>query len=245
MAGRLAGKTAVITGGGTGIGWGIAQALASEGCRVAISGRREDVLRQAAESWSGEPKISYHVCDVADRESVNRFFAWAKEQLGQIDILVNAAGLNIKTRTMAAMTPEQWDHVMQVNSTGVYNCMYAVLPAMRERRDGLIVNISSTSGLRAAPLGGVAYNASKFAVRALGIGVGGEVAPDGVRITNIYPGEVNTPILEHRPQPVSEERKAKMLLPKDVADMVLAVALLPPRAHVPELTIKPLAQDFV
>lgn len=245
MTGQLAGKTAVVTGGGTGIGGAIAQTLAREGAHVAISGRREEVLRQAAEAWTGEPKMLYHACDVAERESVTRFFAWAKEQLGPIDILVNAAGLNIKTRSMAAMTPDQWDHVMQVNSTGVYNCMYAVLPAMRERRDGLIVNISSTSGLRAAPLGGVAYNASKFAVRALGIGVGGEVAPEGVRVTNIYPGEVNTPILENRPQPVSEERKAKMLLPQDVADMVLAVALLPPRAHVPELTIKPLAQDLV
>jgi len=245
MAGRLAGKTAVVTGGGTGIGWAIAQTLAGEGCRVAISGRREEVLRQSAESWTGKPEILFRACDVANRDSVLQYFAWAVEQLGRIDILVNAAGLNIKTRSMAAMTPDQWDHVMQVNATGVYNCMYAVLPAMRERHDGLIVNISSTSGLRAAPLGGVAYNASKFAVRALGIGVGGEVAPEGVRVTNIYPGEVNTPILEHRPQPVSEERKAKMLLPQDVADMVLAVALLPPRAHVPELTIKPLAQDFV
>jgi NADP-dependent 3-hydroxy acid dehydrogenase YdfG len=245
MAGRLSGKTAVVTGGGTGIGWAIAQSLAAEGCRVAISGRREEVLRQSAESWLGDPKIIYHTCDVAIRQSVDSFFAWAAEQLSQIDILVNAAGLNIKTRSMSAMTPDQWDHVMQVNATGVYNCMYSALPPMRERHDGLIVNISSTSGLRAAPLGGVAYNASKFAVRALGIGVGGEVAPDGVRVTNIYPGEVNTPILQHRPQPVSDERKAKMLLPQDVADMVLAVALLPPRAHVPELTIKPLAQDFV
>lgn len=245
MAGRLEGKTAVVTGGGTGIGWGIAQTLAAEGCRVAISGRREEVLRQSAESWKGSPPILFRTCDVADRSSVDAYFRWAIEQLGQIDILVNAAGVNIKTRTMADMTPDQWDQVMQVNATGVYNCMHAVLPAMRERHDGLIVNISSTSGLRAAPLGGVAYNASKFAVRALGVGVGGEVAPEGVRVTTIYPGEVNTPILENRPQPVSEERKAKMLLPQDVADMVLAVTLLPPRAHVTELVIKPLAQDFV
>jgi NADP-dependent 3-hydroxy acid dehydrogenase YdfG len=91
----------------------------------------------------------------------------------------------------------------------------------------------------------VAYNASKFAATALGISVGGEEAKNGIRITSIFPGEVDTPILEHRPQPVSEERRATMLQPDDVAQMVVAVAVLPPRAHVPEIIIKPLVQDFV
>jgi NAD(P)-dependent dehydrogenase (short-subunit alcohol dehydrogenase family) len=242
---RLQGKTALITGGGTGIGWGIAQALVAEGCRVAIAGRRVEVLRKAAEGVAGREPITYHEVDVADRGSVNRLFAWAAETLPPLDILVNAAGVNIKTRMMADMQPEQWDQVMAINATGVYNCLYAALPAMRARREGLIVNISSISGLRAAPLGGVAYNASKFAATALGISVGGEEAKNGIRITSIFPGEVDTPILEHRPQPVSEERRATMLQPDDVAQMVVAVAVLPPRAHVPEIIIKPLVQDFV
>jgi NADP-dependent 3-hydroxy acid dehydrogenase YdfG len=116
---------------------------------------------------------------------------------------------------------------------------------MRAKRDGLIINISSISGKRAAPLGGVAYDASKFAVTALGTATWNEEAPHGIRITNVFPGEVNTPILEKRPAPVSEERKAKMLLPEDVADMVLAIARLPARAHVPEIIIKPTVQDYI
>ena len=116
-------KTAVVTGGGTGIGWGIAKAFAEAGCRVIIAGRREEKLRQAAEAWAGTPPLLLHPVDVADRASVQRLFAFAREQLGQIDILVNSAGTNIKTRTMATMTPEQWDQVMAINVTGAYNCM--------------------------------------------------------------------------------------------------------------------------
>jgi NAD(P)-dependent dehydrogenase (short-subunit alcohol dehydrogenase family) len=241
---KLSGKTALITGGGSGIGLGCALALAAEGCKVAIAGRRLEVLKEAAVGWLGKPTILYHQCDVANRDSVNALFAWAAESLGPIDILVNSAGINIKNRMMSNMAPDQWDHVLAVNATGVYNCLHAVLPQMRERKDGLIVNISSISGLRAAALGGVAYNASKFAVAALGTSVANEEAPNRIRVTNIFPGEVDTPILEHRPQPVSAERRAKMLMPEDVGALVVTLALLPPRAHVPELVIKPTVAEF-
>ena len=241
----LAGKTALVTGGGSGIGLGTAVALAREGCRVAIAGRRLEVLREAAAGWKGEPPILVHACDVADRADVEKLFGWANQQLGQIDILVNAAGVNLKNRLMSNMTPPDWDRVLAINASGVYHAMYAVLPQMRERKDGLIVNISSMSGKRAAALGGVAYNASKFAVAALSTSVANEEAPNNIRITTIFPGEVDTPILEHRPQPVSAERRAKMLLPEDVADLVVAIAKLPPRAHVPELIIKPTVQEYV
>ena len=242
---KLKNKTALITGGGTGIGWGIAQALAAEGCRVAIAGRRASVLKEAASSYIGQPPIMHHEVDVADRASVARLFAWQQKELGPLDILVNAAGVNIKTRSMAATTPEQWDQVMQINATGVFNCVFAALPQMRAKKDGLIINISSTSGKRASPLGGIAYDASKFAVTALGIAAGNEEAAHGIRITNIYPGEVNTPILEHRPTPVTDERKAKMLQIEDLGPIVVAIAQLPPRAHVPELVIKPLMQEWM
>lgn len=238
-------KTALITGGGSGIGLGCALALAKEGCRVAIAGRREEVLKQGAATWTGQPAILYHACDVGDRADVQKLFAWANEKLGRIDILVNAAGVNLKNRLMSNMDPPDWDRVLTINASGVYNAMYSVLPQMRERKDGVIINISSISGKRAAALGGVAYNASKFAVAALSTSVANEEAPNNIRITTIFPGEVDTPILEHRPQPVSAERRAKMLLPEDVADLVVAVAKLPPRAHVPELIIKPTGQEYV
>lgn len=241
---RLEGKTAIVTGGGTGIGWGIARALASEGCRVAIAGRRADVLEKAASQWTGSPPILAHPCDVADRSSVEALFQWAGEQLGAVDILVNAAGMNIRNRSMSEMRPEQWDEVMAVNATGAYNCMYAVLPQMRERRDGQIFNISSVSGKRASHLGGVAYSASKFAMTALGTCVANEENQYNIRVTNIYPGEVDTPILDVRPKPVTAEQRAVILQPEDVGHLVVGLATLPPRAHVPEVVIKPTVHGY-
>ena len=238
-------KTVLVTGGGTGIGQGIAHALAQTGCRVAISGRREEQLRASAASCDAQPSIIWHSADVACRDSVDHLMTWAQQELGQIDVLVNSAGMNIKNRTMAEMRPEQWDEIMAVNVTGAYNCMYAVLPTMRERQDGLIININSISGLRAAALGGVAYNASKFAMRGLGIAVGNEDNAMGIRVTNIYPGEVETPLLEQRPHPVSDSHKATILQPEDFGKLVVAIVALPPRAHVPELTIKPTSAMFV
>jgi NADP-dependent 3-hydroxy acid dehydrogenase YdfG len=242
---KLGGKTAVITGGGSGIGAAIAKAFASEGCRVVIAGRQVEKLKDVAKQFSGEPKIEVHEADVGNRESTNALFKWVAEKVGPVHILVNAAGINIKTRMMADMQPEQWDQVMGVNATGVYNCMNSVLPQMRERRDGLIINISSTSGKRAGKLGGVAYSASKFAVSALSTAVAGEVSNEGVRVTSICPGEVDTPILANRPSPVSAEHRARMLQPEDIAAAALLVATLPPRAHVHEMIIKPTTQEFV
>jgi NADP-dependent 3-hydroxy acid dehydrogenase YdfG len=239
----LSGKVVVVTGGGTGIGLGIAEALAAEGCKVVIGGRREEKIREAAESC--DPPLYYHQVNVGQRPSVKDLFEWVEKELGPVDILVNSAGVNIKNRKMSEMSPEQWDEVISANVTGAYNCMYCVLPKMREKGDGIIINISSIAGKRAAALGGVAYCASKFAMTALGTAVGNEVASEGVRITNIYPGEVNTPILENRPAPVSEERKATMLMPEDLGHMVAAICKLPPRAHVPEMVIKPLVQEYI
>lgn len=241
---RLQNKICVVTGGGTGIGLGIAQALSREGCRVTLTGRRDEVLRGAVDGWPGGEPPSYHPVDVADRSRVNELFAWVQQQMGDVDILVNAAGINVADRSMAAMDPADWDRVLEVNATGAYNCMHAVLPAMRKQRDGLIINISSVAGKRALTLGGVVYCASKFAMTALGTTVGNEVAADGVRVTNVYPGEVNTPILDNRPSPVSEERKAAMVQPEDFAELVVAIACLPPRAHVSEITLKPTVQEI-
>jgi len=243
----------VVTGGASGIGLGVAKAFAEAGAKVCIGGRRKDAVDTAVESIQSSLKLGSnnlagqifgHPMDVSNREQVAAFFDWSTKTIGPTDILVQAAGVNIRNRAIDLMTPEEWDQVIAINATGAYNCMTAVLPSMRARKDGLIINISSVAGKRAIALGGVAYGASKFAMTALGTCVSNEVAGDGVRVTNVYPGEVNTPILDKRPVPVSDAHKAQILQPEDIAAMILAIAVLPPRAHVPEIVIKPLSQVY-
>ncbi len=241
----LSEQKVIVTGGGTGIGKAIAHSFAEAGCSVLITGRREDKLQEAALEFQGEPLISTFVCDVSNRTQVAELFEVAHQQMGRVDILVNSAGINVPNRSIDTLNPDDWDKLMAVNATGAYNTIYSALPAMREQKDGLIINVSSVSGIRANLLGGVAYNASKYAMAALGITVAQEVKDFGIRVTNIYPGEVETPILDNRPVPVSAEHRARILQPEDIADTVMMVAQLPPRAHIPELSIMPTSQSFV
>jgi len=243
MTKLLAGKTCVVTGGGTGIGEGIALALAEQGARVAIAGRRQEPLDNVCKQFTGEPKIVGHVCDVGDLASVEQFFAWAHKVLGHVDILVNSAGVNVQRRKLAELSPEDWDTMMRINCTGGFYCIRTVLPEMRKRKDGLIVNINSVAGIRSSLLGGVGYTASKFGMTGLGATVAREELEYNIRVTNIYPGEVETPILDKRPIPVSAEHRARILQPADVAAAVVMVACLPPRANVCDLVIKPTSQD--
>lgn len=242
---EIRGKRVLVTGGGSGIGLGIARALAAEGCRVAICGRNRERLEQAAAAWQGEPGILTRTCDVADRQSVRAMFDWIAGQLGGLDILVNSAGVNVARRTFDQLDPADWDKMLGTNASGAFNCLHFALPGMRRQGGGLVVNISSIAGKRASKLAGTGYCASKFAMTALGAAVGLEESEHGIHVTNIYPGEVNTPILAERPVPVPPEKRAKMLLPEDIAAMVVALAKLHPRARVHELVMTPLYQEYV
>jgi NAD(P)-dependent dehydrogenase (short-subunit alcohol dehydrogenase family) len=234
-------RTALVTGGGTGVGRAVAVALARDGFRVAIAGRREEKLRETA---ALAESILFRVADVAEAEAARALVEWATAQLGSIGVLVQCAGINIRRRAIAELDVADWDRVMQVNASSAFYCIAAVLPGMRQRGDGLIVNISSVAGKRASPLGGAAYSASKFAMTALGTCVGLEEGRNGIRVTNVYPGEIDTPILDARPVPVTAEHRAAILQPEDVAAVVLMLAHLDRRAHVPELVIKPTIQSY-
>ena len=202
-------------------------------------------LRRAAACFGGQPALQVRRCDVSDRSQVRDLFVWVDSSFGHLDILVLSAGVNVVKRRMADLDPADWDKMLAINATGAFNCMNAALPRMRKRRSGLIVNISSVAGKRAISLAGPGYCASKFAATALGTAVGVEEKPNGIRITNIYPGEANTPILDQRPVPVPPEKKAVMVQPEDIGACVVAIAKLPERVVVPELVITPLYQEFV
>jgi NAD(P)-dependent dehydrogenase (short-subunit alcohol dehydrogenase family) len=235
----LSGKVVLVVGGAGGIGLGIAKAFAAEGSRVVLSDIGEDALKAAAKT--AEKGASFHcrACDITDREQVSQLFQWLGDEVGSIDILVNSAGINIAKRMMSDIDPAQFDRVMEVNTTGMFNCIHAALPVMRRKREGLIVNIVSLAGKRVMLLAGLPYCVSKFAAAALGTFVNLEECGNGIKVTNVYPGETNTPIVDKRPSPPPPEKRAQMLQPEDIAACVIAVAKLPPRAVVPELVITP------
>jgi len=232
-------KTALVVGGGSGIGLGIARALASAGCRVVLAGRTESTLQAAAALPEFKGDVRYRACDAADRASVNALFAWVAAEVGPVDILVNSQGTNVAKRMFADIDPDDFDLVMGANTTSVFNTMHAAIPSMKEKGDGLIVNVVSVAGLRALKLAGLPYCVSKAAARTIGAFANQELAEFGIRVTSVYPGETNTPILDKRPAPPPQDKRTAMLQPEDVGEIVAAIAALPARAVVPEIVISP------
>jgi NADP-dependent 3-hydroxy acid dehydrogenase YdfG len=241
----LTGKCVLVTGGGSGIGLAAARLLLEAGASVTITGRDADKLKRAAETLQGGERLLTHATDISLPEQVTALVEKVTAEMGRIDILVNNAGANIKARTFRELTTDSWHYMLGANLHGAFYCMRAVVPQMLARKDGLIINVNSISGKRSNPLGGVAYNAAKFGLRGLAMGLAAEERGNGIRVTSIYPGEVDTPILENRPAPLSDEHRRTILLPDDVARAVLFVATLPPRAAVPELVMLPTAASYV
>ena len=161
-----------------------------------------------------------------------------------IDVLVCNAGINVRNRSLESLDPLDWDRMIATNLTGSFNVLHHVLPLMRREQNGLVIQICSISGMRASTLGGAGYSASKFGQAALGICLGREEGLRGIRSSVIYPGEVETPILDARPVPVGADRRAVILQPDDIAAAVRFLVELHPRAHVPELVITPTVDDF-
>ena len=237
----VSGKAVLITGGGSGVGQAAARLFAGAGAKVAVAGRDVAKLRQTAED---APGVFFKACDVTDPASVADLVKAVTDTLGRIDILVNNAGTNIKARKMRELTVENWNKLVRTNLDGAFYCIREVLPQMVARKDGVIINVNSVSGKRAYPLAGAGYAAGKFGLHGLAGALAAEEFESGIRVSSIYPGEIDTPILEERPTPVTAEQRAKILKPEDVAGAVLWVAGLPPHVSVPELIIKPTAQMF-
>jgi NADP-dependent 3-hydroxy acid dehydrogenase YdfG len=237
-------KVAWITGGGSGIGLAGGIELARAGAHVVISGRSAETLKQAEQKLksigSGEA-IALHV---SDAKEVARAAQAILERYGRVDILVNSAGINLPKRHFRNVSVEGWDQIVAINLSGMFYCCHAVLPAMRERKDGLVINISSWFGRYANPLAGPGYSATKHAVNALTEQLNIEECANGIRATAILPGEVATPILEKRPVPPPPEERARMLQAEDLGRAILFVATLPPRACVNELVISPTWNRF-
>lgn len=244
---QLKGKVAWITGGGSGIGLAGAIEMAKAGAQVVISGRSAQTLKTgAAEARAAGVSLETVRLDVADRGAVERVAKDVLARHKRIDILVNSAGTNISggTRNLKTMSLDGWDEVVAVNLSGLFYCCFAVLPAMRAQRGGLIINVSSWAGRYGTPLTGPAYNATKRAVLALSESINNEECTNGIRATSVLPGEVDTPIMERRPVPPSRAERERMLQAEDLGATLLYLAMLPARACVNELIISPTWNRF-
>ena len=242
----LRGKVAWVTGGGSGIGLAGAEELLKAGARVVISGRTEKTNRQAEKQLKSLGEAEAIKLDVSDKKAVNAAVADIEKRHGRIDILVASAGTNIagNQRNFKNMSQEGWDDVVAINLNGLFYCNHAVIPGMRKRKDGLIINIASWAGRYASALTGPAYNATKRAVIAVSESVNMEECMHGIRACSILPGEVATPILEKRPVPPSQEERARMAQAEDLGKAILFVAAMPARTCVNELVIAPTWNRF-
>jgi NADP-dependent 3-hydroxy acid dehydrogenase YdfG len=213
---ELSGKVAIITGGGTGIGQGIALMLSKEGGKVVLSGRRKSPLDEVLEkifAQGGEGMVVEG--DVSEASDVERLVNTAQDTFGQIDILVNNAGIG-GGGYVHKHDIQTWDQVMAINLRGPFLTSRAVLPEMRARNLGHIINISSESGLEYYQ-GNGAYGVSKHALNALGEFIQRENQEYGVRVDTICPGMVITEMTQNS----SGLDHSKCLYPEDIAELVL------------------------
>jgi NADP-dependent 3-hydroxy acid dehydrogenase YdfG len=235
----LAGKVVVVLGASSGIGRAAALLFAAEGVKVMAAARREDRLLALRDRLQLEGHaIEIQVCDASVAADCERLMAVTREKLGAIDFLIYATGANVPNRAMARLDAETWDRLISVNLNGAYYATREVLPAMREAGSGYLIYVGSISGI-VPDVSGAAYQASKRGLLALAHAIRAEEKEHGIRTCVICPGLVDTEILNYRPVKPSAEMLREALQPEDVAEAILAVAKLPPRAVVPELQILP------
>lgn len=235
----LKNQTALVVGASSGIGRSIAIHLAREGANVIASARRQDRLQDLQNELAEENiDIGISTADASNAAAMEDLAAHTIEQFEKIDILVYASGTNTLDRAMAKLTTKSWDEVICVNLNGAYYATRAVLPAMRDRKNGHLIYIASISGL-VPDLSGAAYQASKRGMVGMAHAIRVEEKENGIRTSVICPGLVDTEILDKRPVKPSLEILAKALQPEDVAEAVLYVAKLAPHATVPEMQLLP------
>ncbi len=233
-------QTAVITGAGSGVGRAVAVALARQGWRVALLGRRRETLEETAHLAGAAAADTLIVpCDIGRIEQVQAMTKAVFDRFQTVDALVNAAGTNVPRRALEVLSLEDYRAMMDTNLDGAYFCVQAFLPQMRQRRAGTIVNIISDAGKQASPKAGPGYVVSKFGLAGLTQAINAEERGNGVRACAIFPGDIDTPLLERRPTPPSAEARAKMMQPEDIADCALLAINLPPRAIIEEIIVRP------
>ncbi|HEU0055320.1 MAG TPA: SDR family oxidoreductase [Longimicrobium sp.] len=238
MAVELTNRTAVVTGSSKGIGLSIAETLARAGANVVVSARKRAEVEEAARRLDGlgAGRVIGVVCDVSDHASVRGLIARAAEEFGGIDILVNNAGIG-DFAPVGEMSPERWDALIGTNLNGVFYCCREGIPHLRKSGDAWIINIASLAGKNAFA-GGAAYNASKFAVVGFSEALMMDVRQEGIRVSYIMPGSVNT----HFAGPGGHHDGGEndwMIQPEDIAQVVMDLLSLPANSLVSRVEMRP------
>ncbi|WP_405099492.1 SDR family oxidoreductase [Oceanobacillus sp. FSL H7-0719] len=233
MAKQLEGKTAIVTGASSGIGTAIAKELAGAGANVVLAARNEAKLTEIANEINQQEKTLRIKTDVTNQKDVDSLAKRAKQAFGSVDIYVNNAGKMGSSRVSEGDVTN-WEQMIDINIKGVLYGIHSVLPEMKERGSGHIVNIASDSGFEVTERLTV-YCATKFAVRAISTGLEKELAKTGVRVTSISPGMVETPLSSESPF----DNGRKKLVPADIARAVVYAVTQPDYVNVNEILVRP------
>lgn len=231
---------AVVTGAGSGVGQAVALALAARGWRVALVGRRAEKLEETAGlAGAAREALITCPCDIGDPRAVESMARRVLAAFGEVDVLVNAAGTNAPRRALAVLALDDYHAMINANLHGAYYCTQAFLPQMRARRTGTVVNVVSDAGKQASPKAGPAYVMSKFGLAGLTQSINAEERGNGVRACAVFPGDIDTPLLDKRPQPPDPEARSRMLQASEVAACVLHCLDQPPHVIIEELVVRP------
>ena len=231
---------AVVTGAGSGVGRAVALQLAAAGWQAALVGRRVDALEETVRlAGPDRARLAVFGCDVGNGGAVQQMAAAVLARFGQVDAVIAAAGTNTPRRSWSELSVEKYHELLAGNLHGAFHCVQAFLPGMRTRGAGTFVFINSEAGLKASAKSGVAYVAAKFGLTGLAQSLNAEERPNGIRACSIFPGDIDTPILENRPTPPTPEQRAKMMKPEDIAACVWLALTMPRRAVVEEIVVRP------
>jgi NAD(P)-dependent dehydrogenase (short-subunit alcohol dehydrogenase family) len=232
----LAGKVAVVTGGGSGLGAAISRALVAEGVRVVVADIRESAARAVAAELAGDAgaRAVAMTLDVGDAAAAGEFFAQVTDRCGGLDILVNNAGTDV-TAPIDEISVEAFDRVLSTNLRGPFILTRAALPALRARHGGDVINIASTAARRAWP-NAAAYHASKWGLVGLSHALHAELRGERIRVCALLAGGMRTPFLLDRFEGIDVETLQD---PANVAQAVIAVLTMPPDTVIPEIMVLP------
>lgn len=226
----------VVTGGTKGIGFSIAEALLKKGARAFICGRKEDDLNRAIEMLRDVGEVAGAVCDVRDEEQVRAMLDKCVAKFGGVDVLVNNAGIGYFGKTVEEMNPDDFRRTLETNLFGVFYSCHHAIPLIKKRGGGYIINISSLAGQNAHPRM-AAYNASKFGLNGFSEALMQEVRHDGIKVSYICPGSVNTDFGGDSASP----EKSWQLQPEDIAKVVIDLLEFDRRALPSKIEIRPSA----